>query len=225
MAAQAPPTELSADDGERWRAEVRGCGARRRATGLVERAALYVAELAAAGPTTDEHAGHVPPRRVVTSWYATAAVVVRRRSDDHARGRSTSLGLDTLGARSTTSTPPAVCRLFGTADPDAVRRRLRDDRSLALRHGGGDRRRHDLAVMERAWTLAADWFRTMPSSRCDVLPVSGGPAAYYISPPRDLSGPGKVSVNVADPSQWTRFDLAADDVSRRHPAGTTSSWP
>jgi uncharacterized protein (DUF885 family) len=97
---------------------------------------------------------------------------------------------------------------FGEADPAAVRARLRDDPTL--RYGSAEQIVADAAsVVDRATEAASRWFTTMPAAPCRVTPVHGGGMAYYTASSPDGGRPGTCSVNIADPSMWTRFSLEA----------------
>ena len=135
------------------------------------------------------------------------------------------LGLDTLWPRSTTSTPPAVGSLFGIDDPDAVRRRLRDDRSLALRHGArrssSTRPRRDGAGLDVGRRLVPHDAVVEVRGPCRERRPGGVLHLAATGPQR----PGEGQRQRGRPEPVDALRPRRDDVSRRHPGAPPPAGP
>jgi uncharacterized protein (DUF885 family) len=104
-------------------------------------------------------------------------------------------------------------RLFGTTDVDDVFRRLRDD--PALRYATGDEVMADArTLVDAATARMGDWFGRLPQEPCTIEAVPDflapdAPSAYYWPPAADGSRPGAYYVNQHEPSDRTRYEMAA----------------
>src|SRR6187399_2332880 len=99
-------------------------------------------------------------------------------------------------------------RVFGSGDVPEMFARLRDD--PALRWSSGEEMLDAARIaVERAEAVAPQWFRTVPSWRCQVSRVpeeaaDAGAMAYYVEPTVDGSRPGTYYLDTADPRERFR---------------------
>jgi uncharacterized protein (DUF885 family) len=95
---------------------------------------------------------------------------------------------------------------LGTADLDAIYRRLREDPQLRYISGAAI-----VADAERALaraTAAMDpAFSRQPEAPCVVRETDVGAAAFYQMPAPDGSRPGTFFINTADPGAWGTFEV------------------
>jgi uncharacterized protein (DUF885 family) len=104
-------------------------------------------------------------------------------------------------------------RLFGTGDQAVIFDRLRSD--PALRYVTGDEILADARrCLDVAGAAMGGWFGRLPRAECvlEVVPdhlAADAPSAYYFPPPADGARPGTYVVNLAQPTERTRFDLAS----------------
>jgi uncharacterized protein (DUF885 family) len=96
----------------------------------------------------------------------------------------------------------------GTRDVAEIMRRLRDDPDLQYRDTEtliADAE----AALARAAAAAPDWFGVLPRATCTAHPTRRGSLGMYSAPTPDGSKQGEFFVNVADPTMWSIFQLAA----------------
>ena len=100
--------------------------------------------------------------------------------------------------------------VLGVSDVPTALARLRDDPEL--RFGDADSLvAAAQAAVERATDACPRWFGRLPSTSCDVRPMTeleatSSPPAYYTPPAPDGSNPGVYWINPLPASSTTRFD-------------------
>lgn len=164
---------------------------------------LLGGEVLAAG-RDDDHVGlvHLPDGAATYTILARQHTSTDRTPDDlHAMGLAL---IDDL-AREYAEVGQ---RVFGTSDVAAVLAHLRDDEALAFT-SADDMLDAARAAIERAETIAPQWFGTVPSQRCRVEAVPaaaapGAPPAYYLPPAMDGSRPGTYFLNTHEPTKRRR---------------------
>jgi uncharacterized protein (DUF885 family) len=104
-------------------------------------------------------------------------------------------------------------RLFGTSDLEVIFDRLRGD--PALRYATGAEILEDARrCLDAAGAAMGGWFGRLPRSPCTIETVpeflaADSAAAYYFPPAADGSRPGAYYVNLGQPTERTRFDMAS----------------
>ena len=201
LANQAPPSELSERAARGWRTDVVDAVQGHVRPALSELRSFLQDELLASA-RSDEQAGlcYAPNGGADYQNLLHAATSVRMAPDEVHR-----VGLEQL-ERLDDEYSALGFAVFGIHDPDEVRARLRDDRTL--RYQSGDEIVADaVAMLARATDEAPHWFERMPAAECAVVPFHGAGFAFYTAPSPDGARGGSCYVNVADPGLWSRFSL------------------
>jgi uncharacterized protein (DUF885 family) len=202
LAAQSPPSELTAAEVEVWRDEViNAIGRSVRPAVARLRDVFHVELLAHASP--DEKAGlcHLPEGGADYEGLLRAATSTSLGSDSIHQ-----LGLDQL-ANLDDEYRQIGRPLLGLDDPTLIRDRLRSDASL--RYTSPEEIIRDIHVLlDRARAETPRWFGRLPRAECNIVAVDAGGMAYYTAPSPDGGRNGTFYFNATDPSLWTRFSLA-----------------
>lgn len=203
LGQQAAPTQLDEPAAAAWTATMHRLLDTDVAAGLAAlRATLVERTLPAAMPDDRPGLLHLPggvDRYARQLWASTSLDITPEEVHR--------IGLEQVGRLEEEYRQIAgpVC---GTRDVAEIMRRLRDDPDLHYRDTEtliADAE----AALARATAAAPDWFGVLPRATCTAHPTRRGSLGMYSAPTADGTKQGEFFVNVADPTMWATFLLAA----------------
>ncbi|MFV0634778.1 DUF885 domain-containing protein [Demequina sp.] len=202
LAAQAAPTELSAEAQDAWRAE------RARIIADVVRPGFAEFEQAlralAERGMSDDQPGlvHLPGGAEVYRDRIFSHLLLERTAEEIHQ-----IGLDTIATLEDEYREIAG-PLLGTDDISEIYTRLREDASL--KYTDADTLIADAKVaLAKAEAAAPEWFATVPVSPCLAEATDFGAMAYYSSPDPETGKPGKFFFKTSHPEAWSTYELEA----------------
>lgn len=155
----------------------------------------------------DDHPGlcHVPGGDELY-----ASLVRRATTTDLSPDAIHAYGMDELTVRLPSEWATVGERAVGIADQAELFDHLRSDPAMKY-DSATEIVTHAAAAIERALTVAPEWFERLPSAGCVVeeVPPSlapGSPPAYYGAPPAGGAKPGVYFANTHEPTRRNRFE-------------------
>ena len=203
IATQPAPTELGADEAERWRvALVEGIE-----TGVRPGLARFqeaLGEITLPVGRPDDQAGlcHLAGGDAVYRDMVRAHTTLDLEPEAIHQ-----LGLERVGLLEEEYRRIAG-PLLGTYEITDIYTRLRNDPGLRYARSE-DLVADALRCLDKAAGAMDEWFDPTPRAACLADPIDVGSMAYYYPPSADGVRPGRFFFNVADPTAWTTFQIPA----------------
>lgn len=202
LASQAAPTQLSTDEADVWRSELRAIIATEVRPALAEYAAA-LRGLSQRGRSDDDAGicnldkGLAVYRDLL--WSSTSLDLTAEEIHQ--------IGLDQI-ERLEEEYRTLAGPLLGVDRIEEIYARLRDDPEMRYQSGEAIVR-DATAALERAAAVAPDWFNSIPESACIANEVSAGALAFYSPPDLATGKPGRFFFNTSDPAAWSTYQLEA----------------
>jgi uncharacterized protein (DUF885 family) len=203
LGQQAAPTQLDESAAVAWTATMHRLLDTDVAAGLAAlRATLVEHTLPAAMPDDRPGLLHLPggvDRYALQLWASTSLDITPKEVHR--------IGIEQV-ARLEDEYRQIAGPVAGTRDVAEIMRRLRDDPDLHY-HDTETLIADAEAALARATAAAPDWFGVLPRATCTAHPTRRGSLGMYSGPAADGTKQGELFVNVADPTMWGTFLLAA----------------
>jgi len=202
LAAQAPPTELSDDDKEAWKAERAEVIAHVVRPGFTTFEATLRALASRGMPDDRPGLVHLPGGADVYREKIYSHLLLERTGEEIHQ-----IGLDQI-AKLEDEYREIAGPLLGTDDVSEIYAKLRDDESMKYRDAVPLIADAELAL-KKADAAAPDWFAVVPETPCLAEATPFGPMAYYSSPDPETGKVGKFYFNTSHPEAWSTYELEA----------------